>query len=88
MILRTNIIELEGLAMLGKIKRLEIKDCDKVKGYKEIVAYTSEDEKLSTGCIESNVVRRNYSVLALYVKKWNKDIVREDLAQEGATKQI
>ncbi len=79
MILRANLVELEGLAMIGEVKRIEIRDCKEIKGYKEIVVYTRDGKEVSSGCIESDAARRNYSVLALYAKKWYSDIVRNDL---------
>ncbi len=86
--LKVNLIELEGLAMLGKVKRIEVRDCKDIKGMKEIIAYTMDGRALSSGCIEESSAKRNYSVLALYSMKWNKEIVREDLAGKGPMEQI
>lgn len=88
MILRANLVELEGLAMIGEIERIEIKDCKEIKGYKEIVVYTKDEKRLSSGCIEADAARRNYSVLALYAKKWHINIVRNDLIPEESKGQI
>jgi len=89
-LLRVNMIELEGLAMMGEIKRLEVRECKEYKGLnlKEIVVYTKDGRVLGSGCMEESAVRRNYSVLALYAKKWNKDIVRNDLAESSPKEQI
>jgi hypothetical protein len=87
-LLKVNLIELEGLAMLGKIKRMEVRKCKDINWMKEIIVYTDDGRVLSSGCLEESAVKRNYSVLALYAKKWHKDIVRNDLLDQSPAEKI
>jgi len=73
-LLNPRLIEIEGMAMNGLIKRVELEDCETPPGWKKIIAYDHEERRLETGCMEPEAARRNYMVLVLYARKWGKMI--------------
>lgn len=81
--INVRLIEIEGMAMSGLVKNVEITDCDKPKGWKRIIVTTNDGKKLASECIEPNAAKRNYMVLSLYTRKWGKSIFTgEEVAGE------
>lgn len=72
--IRVNLIEIEGLAMNGLVKKVEMVDCDKPKGWKKIVVVTHDGKELASECIEPSAAKRNYMVFSLYAKRWGSQI--------------
>ncbi len=81
--INVRLIEIEGMAMNGLVKNVEIADCDKPKGWKRIIVTTNDGKKLASECIEPDAARRNYMVFSLYARKWGKNIFTgEEVAGE------
>ena len=79
-ILNPNIIELEGLAMVGKILKIELVKCEEEnvpEDWLKIRAYLKDGKIVESGCIEPDAAKRNAMVIRLYVRNWAKDLVRE-----------
>jgi hypothetical protein len=72
--INVRLIEIEGMAMNGLIKNVEVVNCDKPKGWKRIIATAVDGRKLASECMEPDAARRNYMVFTLYAKKWGKSI--------------
>ncbi len=69
------IIGLEGMAMAGKVARVELEECSDKKfpsEWRRIVATLDDGSKYITGCMEPEAARRNYMVLVLYARNWGK----------------
>ncbi len=74
-LLNPRLIELEGMAMVGMVKRVRIMDCQGVPGkvgYKKLVAELTEGGLYETGCMEPDAAKRNFMVLTLYARRWAK----------------
>jgi hypothetical protein len=80
-LLNPRIIELEGQAMVGLVKKVKLEDCNEfpVEGWKRIVAELVNGEVYETGCMEEDDARRNYMVLALYTRRWGKIINNQNI---------
>ena len=66
-----DLIKIEGLAMSGFIKDVELIKCG--DGRAKLVVLTSDGKRMETACIEKDAARRNYGVIKLYLK-WSKHI--------------
>jgi hypothetical protein len=71
-VITSNIIEIEGMAMNGLVSRVRLEECERPPGWKKIIAETSEGKTLETSCMEPDAAKRNYMVLLLYVRQWGK----------------
>ena len=76
-LLQVELIKLEGMAMNGLIKSVELVECSEPPGWMEIRAKTLEGKLYGTGCMEPEAAKRNYTVIKLYVKNWGKLINEE-----------
>ena len=85
-LLNPRIIELEGMAMAGKVVKAYLEDCppnEKVpSGWKRIVATLEDGTKYVTGCMEGDAAKRNYMVITLYARKWGKLISWSEKQEE------
>jgi len=81
-LLNPKLIELEGMAMAGKVRRVTVVECDDfpVGGWKKIVAELDDGSIYETGCMEPEAAKRNFMVLALYTRRWGKLINTGDEA--------
>jgi len=72
-LLNPRVIELEGMAMIGKVKKARMEDCeDFPEGWKRIVAELEDGSVYKTGCMEPDAAKRNFMVITLYSRKWGK----------------
>ena len=73
-LLNPRIIELEGMAMIGMVKKARMEPCGSgyPEGWKKIVAELTDGSVYETGCMEPDAARRNYMVLTLYIRNWSK----------------
>ena len=72
-----NIIELEGMAMVGLLRSVRLEDCDRPKGWKKLVVETVNGEVRETNCIEPDAAKRNFMVFSLYIRNWSRLIVKD-----------
>ena len=71
------IINLEGMAMVGLVKKAKIVDCGDsfpLREWKKIVAELEDGEIYETGCMEPEDAKRNFMVITLYTRNWGKMI--------------
>ncbi len=71
------IIELEGMAMTGLLRKVEMVECGKPPGWKKLKVETVEGEQLETNCMEPDAAKRNFMVFTLYIRNWGKLVTRE-----------
>ncbi len=80
-LLNPRVIELEGMAMIGKVKRASIEECAGYpEGWKRIVAELDDGSTYTTGCMEPEAAKRNFMVITLYARRWGKLINTGDEA--------
>ncbi|MEB3757539.1 MAG: hypothetical protein GSR76_01625 [Desulfurococcales archaeon] len=70
-----DLIKIEGLAMTGFVRNVEIVDCGDSKA--KLRVETIEGNVMETACIEKDAARRNYGVIRLYLK-WSSNIRKDD----------
>ncbi len=71
------IIELEGLAMTGKIVKIDLVECEEKnipEDWLKIRAYLEDGSVIESGCMEPDAAKRNSMVMRLYVRRWSKEI--------------
>jgi hypothetical protein len=70
-----DLIKIEGLAMTGFVKNVEIVECENSRA--KIKVETVDGNVMETACIEKDAARRNYGVIKLYLK-WSSNIRKEE----------
>jgi len=70
-----DLIKIEGLAMTGFVKNVEIVDCGNNRA--KLKVETVEGNIVETACIEKDAARRNYGVIKLYLK-WSNNIMKRE----------
>ncbi|MCE4624670.1 MAG: hypothetical protein F7C35_02240 [Desulfurococcales archaeon] len=76
-LLNPRIIELEGMAMAGLVRKARIVECGDnfpLKDWMRIVAELEDGSTYETGCMEPEDAKRNFMVITLYARKWGKMI--------------
>ncbi|MCE4608984.1 MAG: hypothetical protein F7C36_01205 [Desulfurococcales archaeon] len=79
-LLNPKLIELEGMAMVGQVKKVSMEPCEDSrfpKEWKRLRAILEDGTIYETGCMDPESAKRNYMVLSLYIRNWSKDIVIE-----------
>jgi len=82
-LLNPRLIELEGLAMAGKVRKVYIEECDDsfpIREWRRIRAELEDGSTYLTGCMEPDAAKRNFMVLTLYARRWGKLINAGDEA--------
>jgi len=77
-LLNPKLIELEGMAMVGQVKKVSMEPCEDSrfpKEWKRLRAILEDDTTYETGCMDPESAKRNYMVLSLYIRNWSKDII-------------
>ena len=59
---------IEGLVYLGKVKRVELLECD-TPGYMRVVAETLDGERYVTRCLLEDAARRLAGVWSIYLNR-------------------
>jgi len=75
-VITANVIEIEGLAMNGMLRRVSLVDCERPPGWRKIVVETLDGRTLETACLEPPTAKRNYAIITLYMKRWSSLINR------------
>jgi hypothetical protein len=76
-VLNPKIIELEGMAMAGLLRKAYLKECEDKsypEDWKKIIVETEDGKVLETNCMEPDAAKRNYMVFTLYIRSWGKSI--------------
>lgn len=71
------VIELEGMAMLGLLRRVELVPCDKPPEWKKIRALDKDGRVYETKCMEAKSAGRNFMVFNIYLRRWARYIFHE-----------